>query len=143
MNSQLVLTYSYDADDDFGWLAAAVETPRFRGRNGMWVQWQDLGDLAAALGAYPLDPEQPATGAWGYSENGIFTAVTRLEFSPRGSAGAVTAKVELADYDATDNRCAVILITDYPAIERFRQEIERMMRDRTGCAVLLGQAEVD
>lgn len=61
MNSKLALEYEFsrDAGDDFGWLAAAVETPKFRGLNGMWVQWQDLGDFAATLSTFPIQAESP------------------------------------------------------------------------------------
>lgn len=142
MNSKLTLEYQFSRDDDdFGWLAAAVETPKFKARNGMWVQWQDIGDFAARLSTYPLQADSPVTGEWGFSEAGKYTAITKIIIAPHGSTGTVFANVSLADYDQPEVCCMTLFETDYPAPDRFREEIERMMSRRTGEAVLAGSTK--
>ena len=142
MNSKLALEYEFsrDAGDDFGWLAAAVETPKFRGRNGMWVQWQDLADFAATLSTFPIQAESPVTGEWGFAKAGHYTEITKVVIAPNGSTGALVVNVSLADYYEPENRCITRFETDYPSLDRFREAIEQMMSERTGEAVLDGSA---
>jgi len=142
MNSKLVLEYEFSRDDDFGWLIAEVETPRFAGRNGMWVQWQDVADFAASLSRYPIEADSPALGEWGFSEQGQYTEITQVSIAPRALTGGLVAHVSLANYHEPVNRCSTCFDTDYPSLSRFQEEIERMMRDRTGSAVLHGSADV-
>ena len=62
--SKLTLRYQYDASfsdptqprDDFGWLSVRVETDRFSGNGGFWVQWQDVKEFGEALNVFPLRP---------------------------------------------------------------------------------------
>lgn len=142
MNSKLTLEYEFSRDDDdFGWLAAAVETPKFKARNGMWVQWQDVGDFAAALSTYPFQADSPVTGEWGFSEAEKYTAITKVIIVPNGSTGSIVVNVSLADYYQPEVCCMTLFETDYPALDRFREAIERMMSRRTGEAVLEGSAK--
>lgn len=48
MTAKLTLRYEFGSDpnDDFGWLALAVETDRFTGRGRFSVQWQDVTEMA-------------------------------------------------------------------------------------------------
>ncbi len=128
MNSKLVLEYAFSRDDDdFGWLIAKVQTPHFSGSNGMWVQWQDVGEFAASLLRYPIDVDSPVIGEWGFCEQEQYTEITKISIAATGATGALLAAVSLANYYEPTNRCSTCFKTDYPAADRFRAEIERMM----------------
>ncbi|RZF63788.1 hypothetical protein EWE75_14235 [Sphingomonas populi] len=143
MNSKLVLEYEFSPDgDDFGWLIAKVQTPQFGGRNGMWVQWQAVGDFAASLSAYPINADSPVLGEWGFGEQGQYTEITKIGIAPKGSTGGLIINVTLANYYEPENRCSTRFETDYPSLSEFREEIERMMHNRTGSAVLQGSGDV-
>jgi hypothetical protein len=108
----------------------------------MWVQWQDLGDFAASLSRYPIAADRPALGEWGFGEQGQYTPITKVSIAPNGSSGGLVTEVSLADYYGPVNRCSTHFGTDYPSVDRFKDEIERMIRDRAGRAVLLGSTDV-
>ncbi|MES2496040.1 MAG: hypothetical protein V4618_07995 [Pseudomonadota bacterium] len=143
MNSTLVLEYEFSSDgDDFGWLIAKVQTPLFSGRGGMWVQWQDVGDFAASLSAYPINADRPVLGEWGFAEQGQYTEIIKVRIVPKDATGALVATVSLANYDEPENRCSTCFQTDYSSLSGFREEIERMLHNRTGSAVLNGLADI-
>jgi hypothetical protein len=142
MNSNFVFEYEFSRGDDFGWLKAKVETPHFGGRNGMWVQWQDLGNFAASLSAYPITPVSPKLCRWGFGKDGKYTEITKLAIAPKGVTGGLLADVSLANWDEPDNRCSTRFETHYPSLAAFREEIERMLHNRTGSATLYGSADV-
>lgn len=140
MNSRLTLEYEFSRDgDDFGWLATRVETPDFIGRNGMWVQWQDLVGFADTLGRYPLEADHHIAEEWGVGEGGEYVAVTRLAIGPKGRTGGLLCNVELANYFDTWNRCRTHFLTDYPSLARFREQIAALMRKEAPQAVLDGE----
>lgn len=144
MNCSLAFSYEFSRDDgDFGWLRAYVQRPDFSGRNGMWVQWQDVVEFAATLGRYPLTIADPIACDWGFGEQGRHTAITRLRIAPAGATGGLIADVTLANCYAPDNGCRVLFDTDYPALARFQQEIEAMMRRDIATATLLGSCTND
>lgn len=143
MNSTLILEYEFSRDgDDFGWLIAKVQTPHFGGRSGMWVQWQDVGDFAASLSAYPINADSPVFREWGFNEQGQYTEIIKVSIAPKGASGALVANVALANYYEPENRCSTRFETDYPSLRGFQEEIERMLRDRAGSAVLNGSVDV-
>lgn len=143
MNSKLVLKYEFSRDDDdFGWLMAEVQTPCFAGRNSMWVQWQDVGEFAASLSRYPIEADNPLLGEWGFGEQEQYTEITRVRIAPKASTGGLVADISLANYYEPANRCRARFDTDYPALAKFQEEIERMMLDRSGGAVLNGSTDV-
>ncbi|WP_404371643.1 hypothetical protein AB5I39_04375 [Sphingomonas sp. MMS24-J45] len=142
MNSKLIFEYVFSRDgDDLGWLKAEVHTPRFSGRNGAWVQWQDLADFTASLSRFPIESGSPAVGEWGFGEQGQYTEITQVSIAPKGSTGGLVADVLLADWYEPTQRCSTRFETDYPSLARFQQEIEHMVRDRLGSAALHGFAD--
>ncbi|BCA60616.1 hypothetical protein [Sphingomonas sp. HMP6] len=142
MNSKLVLEYKFSRDGDaFGWLKAEVHTPRFSGRNGAWVQWQDVGDFAASLSKFPIETDSPALCEWGFGEKGQYAEITKVSIAPKALTGGLVADVSLANWYEPTQRCSTRFDTDYPSLARFQQEIERMMRERVGSAVLHGSAD--
>ncbi len=72
--SKLTFRYQYDASffdpkqptDDFGRLSIDVETGRFSGKGGFWVQWQDVREFGEALTAFPITTDLPIVAQWGY-----------------------------------------------------------------------------
>lgn len=142
MNSTLSFEYQFSSDgDDFGSLIARVETPDFSGSNTMWVQWQDLVDFAASLSCFPIEATNPVKCDWGFVENGDYKRVTTVEIAPTGATGALVADVYLANYYDPDNRCQTLFEIDYPSVERFKSEIDKMMSEKSGNATLKGMKE--
>lgn len=143
MSCKLILKYEFGRDgDDFGWLAAEVDTPSFKGVNGAWVQWQDIPDYADSLRAYPIAPDAPVICAWGFGERGASTDIISIRIAPTGVTGGLEVDVSLANWYEPTNNCRVQFETDYPSISRFREQIERMMEAREGDAVLYGSTWV-
>lgn len=139
MNCTLTFEYAFSTDDDdFGWLSARLHTPDFSGRNGMWVQWQDLLDLARSLSRYPIEAGQPVTCEWGFSEKEEYILITKLDIGPAGATGGLLAEICLRDYNAPANYCQTQFRTDYPALDAFREQIEAMMRKEASSATLNG-----
>lgn len=143
MKCQLTLKYKFSDDgDDFGWLAAELETPAFKAMNGTWVQWQDILDLSAALACYPIETVEPATGLWGFSENEQHIEVTKIVVKPLGPSGGLRVLALLANNDEPDNLCSVSFETDYPALGKFADELTTMITNRSGSAILIGWTSV-
>ena len=143
MNSTFVFEYEFSRDgDDFGWLIAMVQTPQFSGRNGMWVQWQDVGDFATSLSTFPIQADSPVLCEWGFSKEGEYSEITKVNIAPKGATGALVANVSLANYYLPENRCSTHFETDYPSLSEFGEQIKRMLYNRTGSAVLNGYADV-
>ena len=141
MNSKLILEYEFSQDgDDFGWLRAEVQTSCFSGRNGMWVQWRDVIDFAASLASYPIQADRSVTEEWGFNERGQYAEITKISITPEGLTDVLAVNVSLANYYEPASRCSICFKTDYPSLDRFRAEIEQMMRDRAGSAALFGSA---
>ncbi|WP_034159601.1 hypothetical protein [Sphingomonas sp. ERG5] len=57
MSASLTLRYEFSQDDDFGWLGVKVQTERFGGSGGFWVQWQDVAEWSTQLLVYPIPGE--------------------------------------------------------------------------------------
>ncbi|MCR5870268.1 MULTISPECIES: hypothetical protein [unclassified Sphingomonas] len=139
MNCTLTFEYEFSRDDDdFGWLLARLQTPDFSGRNGMWVQWQDLTEFAASLSRYPFDAANPAACEWGFGDEAKFTPVTKLSLSAAGVRGGLIADVFLANYYEPANFAQSRFQTDYPSVTEFQRQLERMMRREGSDATLIG-----
>lgn len=139
MNCTLTFEYEFSRDDDdFGWLLARLQTPDFSGRNGMWVQWQDLTEFAASLSRYPFDAANSVACEWGFGEEAEFTPVTRLSFCPAGVTGGLIGDVFLANYYEPANFVQSKFETDYPSVAEFQRQLESMMRREGADATLIG-----
>lgn len=139
MNCTLSFRYEFSRDDDdFGWLAASLRTPQFSGRNGMWVQWQDLSEFAEALSRYPIDAAGPVECNWGFGGEGGYSPVTRVRVRPAAVTGPVAVEVLLADHYQPDDHCRTRFETDYPALLEFQRQLRLMMRREGEEAVLKG-----
>lgn len=131
------LTFEYEgADDDgFGWLSVAVETPLFKGTGGFWVQWQDLADLALALTRYPITTEQPVEARWGFQNEPTMVA---LRIVPANARGGLEVLADVTDYGDKRLHCGATFETNYPDLDRFRVELEAMLKGSADAAVLAG-----
>jgi len=136
--SQLRLGYEFDTGDDFGWLSVEVETDRFFGRGGFWVQWQDVEEFGQALRTYPIRTEAPVVGAWGYESCEGDALVVRLEVAAANRTGDLKVSVEVADSHEPTERVRTSFLTNYPQLEAFSRSIEKLMKRQSDEAVLQG-----
>jgi hypothetical protein len=136
--SQLTLRYEFDPEDDFGWLGVEVETARFSGRGGFWVQWQDVEEFGQSLRTYPIRSEAPLTGAWGYEPWEGDALVVRIEVAAANHTGDLKVSVEVADDHEPNERVRTSFLTNYPQLESFSGSIEKLMKRQSNEAVLLG-----
>ncbi len=137
MSGGLTLEYEFSRDgDDFGWLVARLETPDFSGRNGMFVQWQDLVEYSEALARYPIEAADPVTKEWGLGAVEDYVGITSIRIGPTGKTGGLVCDVALADYHDPQYGCRSRFATDYPAVEEFRRQLAAMMRKEVQQALL-------
>jgi hypothetical protein len=129
--------FSGDPDDSFGWLAVTAEAEGFRGANGIWVQWQDVGEFAERLSQYPFPSGEPVEAEWGYSEEEAYTRVTFISLRPSDARGNILVTVDLADYYDVRRRCQLVLQTTYASIADFREGLIKLMERKADNAVLL------
>ncbi len=137
--SSLKVSYEHSADDDFGRLRLAVETPDFAGRGGFWVQWQDVEEFADTLSTYPLSADHPPTAQWGFNNHEGDDLIIRLEVKPIDGRGTLSVSVEIADDFEPRRRVRAAFNTHYPQVEKFREGLVGVMRREVAEAVLSGE----
>ncbi|MFL6846456.1 MAG: hypothetical protein ACJ8ER_16435 [Allosphingosinicella sp.] len=145
--SQLTLRYEYDASffnpklirDDFGWLSVSVQTDRFCGHGGFWVQWQDVKEFGEALAAYPIDEASPVVAQWGYDMQEGDDLILRIEIAPSNRRGDLVVRFEIADNHEPAERIRGSFLTNYPDVDSFRSSIARLMKREAEEAVLSGR----
>ncbi|MES3083862.1 hypothetical protein [Sphingomonas faeni] len=144
--SRLTLRYRYDASffdpkldrDDFGRLSVVVETDKFSGRGGFWVQWQDVREFAEALAVFPIVSGSPIVGQWGYNMQEGDDLVLRFEIASANKRGDLLVTFVVADEHHRGSRVSGSFLTNYPDIEAFRLGIGYMMESEVEEAVLEG-----
>lgn len=147
--SRLILEYQYDSSffntksteirDDFGRLSVAVETDRFSGKGGFWVQWQDVKDFGEALESYPIQKDHPVSVQWGFDMQEGDDLILRLEIAPADSRGNLDVSFEIADDYAPCHRVRGCFRTNYSDLASFRTGIEQLMSREVEQAILNGQ----
>ncbi len=145
--SSLTLQYRYDASffdpkqptDDFGRLSVAVETDRFSGKGGFWVQWQDVKEFGEALSAYPITVEHSIEAQWGFNMQEGDDLILQLEIAPHNTRGDLIVSFEIADDLEPRNRVRGSFLTNYPDVDLFRVEIARLMDGEVEQAKLIGR----
>ena len=136
----LTLRYAFSRDDDdFGWLELDVRTGHFSGRAGFWVQWQDIVEFGEDLPSYPMPYGTRFDRSWGYREEEIETIVLAIGIEPADKRGNLTVDATVADHIEPRQRVSALFTTNYPDLDRFRDEIARMMRREAEEAVLTGR----
>ena len=136
--SQLTLKYDFAQDDDFGWLGVEIETARFSGHGGFWVQWQDVEEFGESLRAYPIKNGAPLIGAWGYEPWEGDALVVSIKVAAANYTGDLKVSVELADNHEPTERLRTSFLTNYPQLEAFSRSIGSLMKRLSNEAVLLG-----
>ena len=145
--SRLTLQYQYDSSffdpkqsrDDFGRLSVAVETERFSGKGGFWVQWQDVRKFGEALDKFPITAEKPITVQWGFNMQEGDDLILRFEIAPANKRGDLVVRFEVADDYQPQYRVRGWFLTNYPDLEAFRTAIASLMTGEAAEAVLIGQ----
>ena len=141
MTPGLILRYEFRKDgDDFGWLELDVRTEDFSGRGGFWVQWQDVVEFGEELAQYPI-PADGIERSWGYRENDVDETVLACRIRPANGRGALDVHVMVADQYEPKRSVSALFRTNYPDVERFRGEIDRMMKREAAEAALTGRPE--
>ena len=143
--SSLTLAYKFSGDpnDDFGWLDVAVVSDRASGRGGFWVQWQDVKEFGEKLVAYPIAPEAPIKGEWGYEPWEGDALVVSIEITAADKRDNLSVKVwlrehtEMGEGEPSEWLCTSFL-TQYPELESFRLDIAKLMDGKAEEAKLLG-----
>ncbi|TPG48204.1 hypothetical protein [Sphingomonas glacialis] len=144
--SMLTLRYQYDSSffdpkqprDDFGWLGMKVETDRFSGNGGFWVQWQDVREFGEALSAFPITPDHPIVGQWGYEMQMGDDLILRIDIVPANKRGDLAIHFEVAGYALPWDRARCSFTTKYPDLEAFRADIAVLMDRKAEEAILVG-----
>ncbi|PZT84727.1 MAG: hypothetical protein DI637_13355 [Citromicrobium sp.] len=144
--NRLALRYKFDRSyfdeklpsDDFGWLSVIVETASFKGKSGFWVQWQDVAEFGESLDRYLIEQDSPISIQWGYNKQEGDDLIVRLQISTKDSRGALTASVEIADYDNNSQRLITSYRTTYAAVDLFKNDIAKLMKREIDETVLLG-----
>ena len=145
--SKLTLRYQYDSSvfdpdqqtDDFGWLEVKVETDRFSGDGGCWVQWQDVKEFGKALSAFPITTDHPIVVQWGSDMQEGDDLILRLEIAPANTRGDLAVRFEVADYAEPRHRARGCFMTNYPDLDAFRQSIAHLMDRQVEEATLAGR----
>ena len=145
--SQLTLRYQYDASffdpkqptDDFGRLSVAVETERFSGNGGFWVQWQDLKEFGEALAAFPITTDHPVVAQWGYNMQEGEDLILRFEIAVANKRGDLAVRYEIADEHEPNCRMRGWFITNYPDLDAFRVSVAQLIERETDKAILIGR----
>lgn len=144
--SRLILKYEYDSSffdqkltrDDFGRLSVTVETDRFSGHGGFWVQWQNVKEFGEALAAFPIKEDAPIVAQWGYNMQKGDDLILLVEIAPADRRGNLRVRFEIADDSAPSDRVKASFLTNYPEVDAFRSDIARLMSNEIEEAVLTG-----
>jgi predicted membrane-bound spermidine synthase len=144
--NKLTLQYQYDASffapkksrDDFGRLSLAVETERFSGKGGFWVQWQDVKEFGEALSVYPIEADRPVVGQWGFDMQDGDDLILRLEIAPANTRGDLAVRFEIADDYEPRHRVRGSFMTQYSDLSVFSVGVARVMNREVEEAVLTG-----
>ena len=139
MGAQLALRYEFDAHDDFGWLEAHFSTAKTSGKMGFWVQWQDVREWASELATFPMRSRHRSGVDWGQFESGGGNYRPIIKVVIRASElGRLDVAVNLADYADERVSCRGVFTTDFPALQRFADDLASVMNKKQDEAILIG-----
>jgi len=144
--SKLTLRYQYDASffdpnqptDDFGWLGITVETDRYSGQGGFWVQWQDVKEFGEALATLWIKADRPIKAQWGFGMQEGDDLILSIEFYPENKRGDIAVRFTLADHIGPSNRASGSFRTNHPELDAFRAGIALVMNREAEEATLIG-----
>jgi hypothetical protein len=140
--SRLILRYEYDRTppvDDLGWLAAQVQTERYSGSGGFWVQWQDVVEFADLLKQYPLPSDAPIRAQWGFEMQEANDLILSIEVAAANATGDLVVRVEMADHLFPEQRLRTSFTTAYAEVASFADALTGVMAKGQDEAVLSGK----
>ena len=142
MEARLALRYDFSSDDDFGWLEANLSTAKISGRMGFWVQWQDVKEWASELTAFPMRSNYQSEADWGQSESdgSNYQPIIKIVISA-SQLGKLDVAVKLADHLDERVGCRGTFSTDFPALQRFAEDLGALMNRQRDEAVLTGVSD--
>jgi len=127
---QLTLNYAQDdAPNGTGDLEITVWAGEFTGRMRSYVAETQMAEFARQLEAYPL----PAPRA-------LLVPGLSIGIGPQGNLGRLRVSVDLSETRTRDveQRVALQFISDYAALDTFKNELSRLAREGGGTATLKG-----
>ena len=110
-------------------LTATLDTGEFKGRCVYWCSPGDFADLAVALAAYPLSRDAPIDGLW-------HDGCIGLRIEAIDSVGHLAVSVALEEFGSDWTNCQSRFHASYGDIDRFREQLETLLKDGSGEAVL-------
>ncbi len=140
--SRLAIRYEYDRTppiEDFGWLSAAVQTERYSGSGGFWVQWQDVVEFADKLRQYPIAPDAPVRAQWGFEMQEGTDLILSIEVAAANKLGDLVVRIEMADHLRPEERLRTSFITGYAEVASFASALSGVMAKSVDEAVLGGK----
>ena len=137
--NRLILRYEFDDTDDFGWLGAEVHTADYSGSGGFWVQWQDVVEFTEKLRQYPILPDSPVKGQWGFEMQEGDDLILSMEVAPANSTGDLGVHVALADHIDREHRLRTSFLTNYAELASFASALSAVMARSADEAVLVGR----
>lgn len=126
------LSLSFDRDDTEVMLTALLDTGEFRGRCCYWCYPDEFTDLVAALSRYPLETGDPIDGQW-------YDGCISLRVQPIDTLGHLSVQVGLKEFGSHWNQCQSQFRANYADVDRFREQLERVIADGAGEAVFSSQ----
>ena len=146
MRNRITIGYQFDPSHfdkslplgSFGSLSIVVETRDLSGRGSYWVQWQDVLEFAENLGRHPIEKNDPVALALGHHQENSETPMIGLQIASTGSLGELEAIVSLMENDEPRKQLRTFFRVGYPAVEMFKNDLERLMKGEIEVAELIG-----
>lgn len=136
--SKLTLTYSREEGDGVGRIDAKVETIDFSGRGFFWTTRNEIAEFSQKLARFPLD--SPCLFVMGFGEVEVTREVISLSIRQATSTGKISVIAKV--FNEKGNRSvAVEFFTDYHNISLFGRELEDIVNQGRGIAILEGDFE--
>lgn len=110
-------------------LAASLDTGEFRAHCHYWCPPDEFADLAAALRTFPIRKESPIDERW-------YDGCIGLRIEPLDSVGHLSVSVALQEFSSDWNKCQSQFHVTYSDVDRFREQLERVLADGAGEATL-------
>ena len=135
--------------DGTAMLSAQVASTGFAGRGEAWFGLEELAVFSCQLKAFPLSQSDPPRISGGFWSKEKFGALEQVHLSITayqiGSLGQVGIRVEVAnpplfpnDRLESQNIAKIELMTSYAALERFANDLEKLLESDLEEAVLSG-----
>jgi hypothetical protein len=128
-------------NDGTGELEAHVSSDEFAGVGRAWFNVSDIAEFAQSLRAFPLTLDHAPAIQGGYGEQ----CNLKLCVRPYDARGLLLVKVDLATriWNADDRegqqKISARFVTEYAAVNRFADELSRLVDEKIDEAVLIGR----